>query len=201
VKVTDIGVLVKEGTVTLKGEVPSYFEKWDVVRAAKRVTGVRAIADKIDVRLPDLLCHTDSDIASAAAHIIDWSSSIPADTLTVTVREGWITIEGEVEWWYQKNAAETLLRHLKGVKGVSNMISIKPRLTSCAVESDIRAAFKRNALMGANKINAMVYDNKVTLTGNVRNYAERDEAERVAWAASGVFSVENKLTMDWSFTK
>jgi osmotically-inducible protein OsmY len=201
VKATDIGVLVKEGTVTLNGGVPSYFEKWDAVRAAKRVAGVRAIADEIDVKLPDFLRYTDSDIAAAASHQFGWSSSIPADSVNITVREGWITLEGEVEWWYQKALAENLVRHLRGVRGVSNLVSIKSKLSSTEVETSIRSAFERNALVDANKIKATISDNKVTLTGNVRNYAERDEADRVAWAAPGVFSVDNKLTMEWSYAE
>ena len=195
VKATDIGVLVKDGTVTLEGEVPTYFEKWDAVRAAKRVAGVRAIADEIDVKLPDILRLTDADIAGAAANHIGWSSKIPTDSVKIMVRDGWITLEGEVEWWYQKNEAESLVRHLRGVKGVSNQISIKPKVNAPKVELAIKSAFERNALVDAAKIQVETSENKVTLTGKVRNYAERDEAERVAWAAPGVFSVDNKLSV------
>jgi osmotically-inducible protein OsmY len=201
VKATEIGVLVKEGTVTLNGEVPTYFEKWDAVRAAKRVAGVRAIADEIDVKLPDFLRHSDGDIASAAADHISWSSRVPEDSVKVTVREGWITLEGEVEWWYQRDAAENLVRHLRGVKGVTNLVSIKSKAGAMEVENAIKAAFERNALVDANRIQVEASDNKVTLIGKVRNYAERDEAERVAWAAPGVFSVDNKLTVKWSWFK
>jgi osmotically-inducible protein OsmY len=201
VKATEIGVLVKDGAVTLNGEVPTYFEKWDAVRAAKRVVGVRAIADEIDVKLPDLLRHSDGDIAAAAANHIGWSSKVPTDSVKVTVRESWITLEGEVEWWYQRDAAEDLVRHLRGVKGVTNLISIKPKANAMEVENAIKAAFKRNALVDANKIQVEASDSKVTLFGKVRNYAERDEADRVAWAASGVFSVDNKLTLAGSLTE
>jgi osmotically-inducible protein OsmY len=170
-------------------------------RRARRqaVAGVRAIADEIDVKLPDFLRHTDTDIAAAAADHIQWSSKVPEDSVTVTVREGWITLEGEVEWWYQKNAAENLVRHLKGVKGVSNLVTIKPTVNALEVEAAITSAFERNAVVDAAKIQVETSDAKVTLFGKVRNYAERDEAERVAWAASGVYSVDNKLTVGWSF--
>jgi osmotically-inducible protein OsmY len=201
VKATEIGVLVKDGTVTLNGEVPNYFEKWDAVRAAKRVAGVRAIADDIDVKLPDFMRHTDTDIAAAASNHLVWSSKVPMDSVKVMVREGWITLEGEVEWWYQKDAAENLVRHLRGVKGVSNLVSIKPQVNAIEVEKDIKAAFERNALVDSNKIQVKTAESKVTLSGKVRNYAERDEAERVAWAASGVFSVDNNITVACSFTE
>jgi len=201
VKATDIGVVVKEGTVTLSGEVPSFFEKWDAVRAVQRVAGVRAIADEIQVILPNAIRHNDTDIAETAVNQLNWNSVIPKDSVKVMVREGWVTLEGQVEWWYQKNAAESVVRYLTGVKGVSNLISIQQALTSTEVETAIKSAFERNAILDANKIIAEITGNRVVLTGQVRNYAERDEAERVAWAAPGVFSVDNKLTVKWSWFK
>lgn len=197
VKATDIGVVVKDGTVTLNGDVANYSEKWGAVRAAQRIAGVEAIADDIKVTLPDSLRHTDGDIAAAAANQISWSAVVPSETVKVIVRDGWLTLEGEVEWWYQKNSAEDAVRHLIGVKGVSNWISIKPKPTSEEVETAIKSAFERNALLEAGKIEVESYGNKVTLLGKVRNYAEREEAERVAWAAPGVSSVDNQLTVKW----
>jgi osmotically-inducible protein OsmY len=199
VKVTDIGVLVKDGTVTLNGYATSYGEKWGAVNSAKRVAGVRAIADDIEVRFPESMDRTDGDIAAAAAMHIDWSYTVPKKTVQVTVREGWITLEGQVEWWYQKDAAENAVRHLSGVKGVYNSITIKPRLSAVKIEDAIQLAFERSALVDANKIEVETSENKVTLRGKVRNHAERDEAERVAWAAPGVFSVDNELTVEWSW--
>jgi osmotically-inducible protein OsmY len=197
VKVTDIGVLVKDGSVTLNGYATSYPEKWAAVRAAKRVAGVKAIADDIEVKLPDALRHTDGDIGAAAAKQMDWYA-IPTGTVKIMVRDGWITLEGEVEWWYQKNAAENAVQYLAGVKGVTNLITIKPTLAPSAIESAIKRAFERNAVLDAKTIRVETYGNKVTLRGDVRNYIERDEAERVAWAAPGVSSVDNQLKLEWS---
>lgn len=197
VKITDIGVLVKDGTVTLNGYATSYVEKGEAVRAVKRIAGVKAIADDIEVNLPGSLHRTDGDIAAAAASQIDWSTTIPLGTIDITVREGWITLEGEVEWWQQKIAAGNVVHYLSGVKGMSNLISLKPKLTTTEVEKAIESAFKRNALLDANKVHVETSGNEVILRGNVRNFTELEEAERVAWAAPGVFSVDNQITVKW----
>lgn len=197
VKDTDIGVLVQDGTVTLNGYATSYIEKGEAVRAAKRVAGVKAIADDIEVKLPGSQHRTDGDIAAAAASQIDWSTTIPVGTVAITVREGWVTLEGEVESWHQKKAAGNIVQQLLGVKRVSNLITVKPQLTATIVETAIQAAFKRNALLDANKIHVETSANKVILRGDVRNFAELEEAERVAWAAPGVFLVDNQLTVKW----
>jgi osmotically-inducible protein OsmY len=197
VQVTDIGVLVKDGTVTLNGFATSYGEKIGAVRAAKRVTGVNGIADDIKVKLSNSWEREDGDIAAAASNQIEWSTAVPKGAVKVTVRNAWITLEGEVEWWYQKNDAETGVRHLMGVKGVTNLITIKPRLVVVDIETAIEAAFERNAMIDADQVQVEAAGNRVTLSGKVRNYAERDEAERVAWAAPGVFSVDNEITVEW----
>ena len=198
-RTTDIGVLVDHGTVTLNGFATSYSEKWDAVRATKRVAGVNALADDIKVKLLDGYSRTDGDIAAAAANQIRWSSTVPADVVQTTVSDGWITLEGEVEWWYQKNDAEKAVEDVMGVKGVSNQISIKPKLSADKIDTDIRSAFERNAMLDAAKITVETSGNKVTLIGKVRNYAEKEEAERVAWAASGVYSVDNQLSVKWAW--
>jgi osmotically-inducible protein OsmY len=199
VKVADIGVLVKDGTVTLNGFATSYGEKWDAVKAVKRIGGVKAIADDIEVKFPESLRRNDGDIATAAANQIEWSTTIPQGSVQVTVSEGRITLEGQVEWWYQKDAAEDGVRYLAGVNRVFNLITIKPKVTPAKIEAAIEAAFERSAVLDAKKIEIETSGNKVTLTGKVRNYTERDEAERVAWAAPGVYSVDNQLAVEWSW--
>ena len=199
IKVTDIGVLVKNGTVTLNGYATSYNEKWQAVHDVKRVAGVKAIADDIEIQLPDSYHRTDGDIAEAAINQIDWSTTIPQGTVMVTVHNGWISLEGEVEWWYQKNAAGSLVKQMAGVKGVSNSISISPKVTKKEVETDIKSAFKRSAMLDAKHIRVETSGNNVVLHGQVRNYSEYDEAERVAWSEPGVSSVDNRLEVDWMF--
>ncbi len=197
-KVTEIGVLVKDGIVTLTGYTTSFNEKLAAVHAVKRVAGVLAIADDIELKIPHANHRTDGEIAAATAHQIACSTTIPAGTVEITIRNGWVILEGEVEWWYQKNAAEVAVRHLSGVHGVSNSISIKPTDKIPAVGMGIEAAFKRNAMLDASKIRIEVDGSKVTLHGKVRTLAEREEAERVAWAAKGVCSVDNHLAVKWS---
>jgi osmotically-inducible protein OsmY len=200
VQVTNIGVLVKNGAVTLNGYVTNYGEKWHAVRATKRVAGVHAIADDIEVKLLDSVRRTDGEIAAAAANQINsLSTTIPPDDVEITVREGRIILEGEVEWWHQKNSAETAVQYLAGVKGVNNLITIKPKLSSVGIETDIKSAFKRNALFDAKKIQVETSGSKVILRGRARNYGEREEAERVAWAAPGVHSVDNQVQIEWDF--
>jgi osmotically-inducible protein OsmY len=198
VKVTDIGVLVKDGTVTLNGSATSYAEKWEAVRAAKRVAGVTAIADDITVKLWDSFVRTDSDIATSAANQFKWITSIPTGKVQLTVSDGWITLDGELEWYFEKDEAERTVRALAGVKGVSNLIKIKPKLSSSEIVSEIKSAFDRNSLLSDTDIEVEASGGKVTLRGRVYNYSEREEAVRVAWAAAGVLSVDDRIEIDWS---
>lgn len=196
-KVTEIGVLVTDGVVTLNGYTTSFEEKLAAVHAVKRVAGVVAIADDIELHIPDANHRTDGEIAAAAAHKIAWATTIPTGTVQITVRNGWIILEGEVEWWYQKNAAETVMRSISGVHGVSNSISIKPMDKIPAVGMGIEAAIDRNAMLDTSKIRVEIVGSKVILHGTVRTLAQREEAERIAWAAQGVFSVEDHLAVKW----
>lgn len=197
VKTTDIGVLVKDGAVTLTGFTTTYGEKWDAVRATKRVSGVRAVADDIKVKLASSHDRTDGEIAASAADHLEWSTSVPNDKVDITVQDGWVTLAGKLEWWYQKNAAENAVIFLTGVKGVTNLITIKSKAAASEIESSIEKAFERTALLDSNKIKVKTSGNDVTLTGKVRTYAEKEEAERVAWAAPGVYSVDNKIKVEW----
>ena len=198
IKVTEIGVLVTDGIVTLTGYTTSFDEKLAAVHAVKRVAGVVAIADDIELHIPDANHRTDGEIAAAAAHKIEWATTIPKGTVEIVVRNGWIILEGEVEWWYQKNAAETVVRSISGVHGVSSSISIKPTDKIAAVGMGIEAAIERNAMLDASKIRVEIVGSKVILHGTVRTLAQREEAERIAWAAQGVFSVEDHLAVKWS---
>ncbi len=200
IRSTDIGVLVQHGIVTLQGFVSSYGEIWEAVRVAQRVGNVVAINNEIILNLPESNHRIDEDIARMAANQIEWFLSTPAGAVKVTVKEGWLTLGGEVEWEYQRKAAQNFVQHLLGVKGISNMIIVKPSLTVAGIETDIKLAFQRSALLDAKQIHVEISDNKVILQGKVRNYGEREEAERVAWAAPGVLSVDNQIIMQWSTT-
>jgi osmotically-inducible protein OsmY len=197
VKATDVGVVVKNGTVTLTGFASSYGEKWAATRAAKRVAGVEAIADEIEIRLLDSHICDDSEIATAAAHRLAWLPSIPVGSVQPTVRGGWITLEGEVEWNYQRKDAEESVRHMRGVHGITNAIAIKPLVTASNIVTAIVCSLERSAVLDASKIEVEAKGHTVTLRGKVRSYAEKEDAENAAWNAPGVSLVDNQLKVKW----
>ena len=196
IDVTDIGVLVKEGVVTLTGCASNFSEKWAALEAVKRVGGVNGIADEIEVKLVASPILTDGDIAVAATHLLNWCASVPTGATRVTVNNGFLTLEGEVELQYQKNAAETAVQRMRGLKGITNQMTVRPRLQALDINASIQRALERSALLDAKTISVETFGSVVLLQGKVRNHAEKDEAERVASAAAGVSSVENRLKVE-----
>jgi osmotically-inducible protein OsmY len=188
-----IGVAVVDGIVTLTGEVSSYSEKWRAERAVERVAGVRGIANEVDVK--STLERSDTDIAHMAVDALNSSVLVPADRVQVKVEGGWLTLTGEVTWDYERRAAERAVRDLAGIRGISNLITIKPRVEPVDVKRKIEETFKREAILDANNITVQVTGNEVTLRGSVRSWAERHEAEKAAWAAPGVKAVHNYITV------
>ena len=195
VQPNEIGVAVKDGVVTLTGWVDSYSKKWAAEEAAHRVHGVKAVANEIEVRLPSSAERTDADIAAAAVRALEWDAFVSVDKLDVTVSKGWVTLKGEVEWQYQKQDAERVVRRLSGVRGVTNLILVKPRLTASELKEKIELALVRSAQVDAQRITVEVQGTKAILRGTVRAWAEREEAERAAWAAPGITAVENLITI------
>ena len=195
VHAAQIGVEVKDGVVTLAGEVSSYAEKWKAERAAQRVNGVKALAVEMQVKLSEFGERTDADIAESVKNILGWTSSLPTNAVKVLVEGGWLTLSGEVEWQYQRQDAADCVRYLSGVTGISNQIAIKPSLSAKVVKSDIEAALKRRAAADAQTIAVEVKGADVTLTGTVHSWAERDLATRSAWGSAGVRNVVDKLNL------
>ena len=195
VNAADIGVTVKDGVVTLEGTVDSYAEKSSAEKAVKRLPSVKGLAMDLEVKLPGSSERTDSDIARAAETALKWDIAVPHEAITAIAEKGFLTLEGEVNWQFQKSAAERAVEHLTGVKGVWNKITIKPKVVAAEVKDKIDAALKRNAILDAQQIKVQVDGSKVTLSGSVRTWDEFDEAAYAAWNAPGVSELTNLLTV------
>lgn len=191
-----IGVAVDQNVVSLSGHVNSYAEKVAAIAAAQRVKGVHAIAENIEVRYPFQKQAADDQIAKRASDILNWDVLVPKDAVNVLVQDGWVTLTGTVDWYYNKTAAEDDVRKLSGVCGVTNKITVKPRVEAANVKSKIESALKRHAEVEADAIRVTVTGgNKVVLEGKVDNWDERRAVENAAWSAAGVASVEDRLTI------
>lgn len=188
-----VGLIVKDGVVTLTGHLSSYAQKHAVERAVQRVKGVAAVAVELDVRLPTDHERTDAEIAAAAEHALQWNVLVPADKIRVLVEDGCVTLGGEVEWHYQRRACEDSVRNLLGVKSVANQVVVRPKFTPADVEAKIESALQRQAQREARQIEILANGSEVTLRGTVHSWAERRAAEGAAWSAPGVARVVNNL--------
>jgi osmotically-inducible protein OsmY len=192
-----IGVIVKDGVLTLTGEVGHFAEKWAAEDVAKRISGVRAIANDIQVKIPLAGIRSDTDIAEAAANALRWHVATAGFEIKPVVANGWITLTGKVQWGFQKNAAQRAVGHLLGVKGVTNDITVTSAVKATDVKLKIEDAFKRHAILDSNDIRVKVDRATVTLEGHVHTWQEHEDAARAAWAAPGVANVENRLSIQY----
>lgn len=195
VNATDVGVIVQAGVVTLTGHLASFAEKYAAERAAERVSGVQAIVMEIEVRLPNNARRNDADIANAARNALTWSVEVPDSDVLIHVEKGWITISGEVSWDYQRKAAERVVRELVGVVGVTNLIRLKPHISSMDVKTKIQEALERHAQTQARNLQVILEGSRVTLRGTVDSRLERQAANAAAWAAPGVEVVVDELAV------
>jgi osmotically-inducible protein OsmY len=189
----DIATSVKDGVITLAGTIDTYTQRYAAERAVERVNGVRAIVNDLTVKLPGTMERSDADIAHAAVNALRWDTQVPDERIKVKVMNGWLTLEGEVDRYYEKEAAERAVRYLTGVKGVNDSIVLRPTPTSADIKQRIRASLKRHAELDADQVRVETGGSRVTLRGTVRSVVERRDAERAAWNAPGVTRVDNEI--------
>ncbi len=192
---TGIGVAVKNGVISLSGHVASYADRWAAQDAAQSVAGVKAIANELAVNLGSDAQRSDPELAEAVVNALNGNVSIPSAGIKVVVHDGWVTLSGEVSYWYQREATERTVTHLRGVKGLANDITIKPQASVADVKAKIEDAFRRHASLDANKIRVQTADGTVTLEGEVNSWQERQHAAAAAWAAPGVSVVKDHLSV------
>jgi len=192
---TGIGVAAIGGVVTLTGQVPSYADRLAAERVVKQIIGVKGLANDLEVRLPGDARRTDTELAAAAVKALEWDVQVPHEMIKLRIADGWITLEGQVEWQFQREAAERSVRHLLGVRGVSNQLTLMTRVTPADLKNRIESALKRNAELEARQIRVETRGGTVVLNGAVHSWAERDQAERAVWAAPGVSAVEDHLAV------
>jgi len=190
---SQIGVAVKKGIVTLTGEVESFYKKLKAEEAAKKVAGVKAIAEEIQLNVSPLAKNTDADIAAAALNALKWHPAVQEEKVKITVENGKVRLEGEVDWEYQRSSAASAIENLAGVKFIANFITVKPGMTPTDVHKKICDAFSRSATIDADKITVEISGSKVILKGSVRSIAEKQDAENAAWAAPGITNVDSAL--------
>jgi osmotically-inducible protein OsmY len=193
----EVGVTVKDGVVTLSGTVDTFAKKEEAEKATKKVAGVKAVVEEIQVKSFSTSKKNDEDIAAEVLSALKYSWQIPHDKVQVKVENGWVTLFGELDWNFQKEAARTATANLPDVKWVTNNISIKSEIAANVEKKDVENALKRNWTLEDKNIIVSVFDNKVTLSGTVHSWYQKDEASRIAWNAPGITNVDNKLTVDF----
>lgn len=191
-----IGVAVKNGIVTLSGQVDTYSKKLIAENAAKKISGVKAIAEDIQIGVSPVYNKTDAEIAEAVLNALKWHTAVQEDKIKIKVEDGYVRLEGEVEWNFQRKNAASAIENLAGVRSVINLITVKPKVSSSDIEEKINEAFKRSATIDAGKITAEVIGNKAILRGKVRSFAEKEDAENAAWFAPGITSVDSKIEIE-----
>ena len=194
-KEDEIGIAVKDGVVTLTGFVPDFAQRRIAAKAAERVVGVGAVAQELVVKVPEMFHYSDTELAHRVVNAFAWDVEVPSQKIQAKVEDGWVTLEGTVEWQFQRNAAERAVRYLGGIKGVTNLIAIAPTVSSYDVAQRIKAALHRTADIEAKRVEVTARDGNVVLTGSVRSWPERADIERAAWSASGVTKVDDRLAV------
>lgn len=196
----EIGVTVNDGIVTLSGTVDSYSKKLEAEHATKNVAGVKAIVEKIEIKFANSWSKSDNEIAMEVLNALKWNWQVPHEKVRVKVENGWITLEGELTWNYQSEAAKKAVHHLMGVTGVTNNILIRSEINDTIERHDVEAALGRNGSIDASEINVKVSGTKVTLTGSVNSWYDKEEAARIAWNTPGIWKVENELEVEYDYS-